>query len=124
MAASNLRALALFALAVPALQAIAAARPVQQQPILMDSQSAEIDLRTNNAVFHKVHIAQGNMSVTADQGQATRHTSGLDFDDSVWVFRGNVKITLEQGLLTSEEAAITFANKVLTKAVANGKPAA
>jgi len=125
MAASNLRALALFALTVSGTQGIAAAsRPAPQQPILLDADSTEVDLRTNNAVFHKVRITQGNTSVSADQGQATRHASGLDFDNSVWVFRGNVKITMDQGQLTSEDAAITFANKVLAKAVANGKPAA
>jgi lipopolysaccharide transport protein LptA len=64
------------------------------------------------------------MSITADQGQATGMASGLDFDNSLWVFRGNVKITMDQGLLTSDDAEITFANKLLSKAVANGKPAA
>jgi lipopolysaccharide transport protein LptA len=123
MAASNLRALVLFAL-VSGSQAIAAAAHPAQQPILLDADSTEVDLRTNNAVFHKVRITQGNTSVSADQGQATRHASGLDFDNSVWVFRGNVKITMDQAQLTSEDAAITFANKVLAKAVANGKPAA
>jgi lipopolysaccharide export system protein LptA len=39
------------------------------------------------------------------------------------VFRGNVKITMDQGQLTSDDAQITFSNKVLTKAVADGKPA-
>jgi lipopolysaccharide transport protein LptA len=124
MAAFNLRAVAFLALAASAPQAVCATHPVQPQPILMDSQSAEVDLRTNNAVFHKVRIAQGNMSVTADQAQATRHTTGLDFDNSIWVFRGNVKISMDQGQLTSDDAAITFVNKVLTKAVATGKPAA
>jgi lipopolysaccharide export system protein LptA len=40
------------------------------------------------------------------------------------VFRGNVKITVEEGLLTSDDAEISFAKKALSKAVANGKPAA
>ena len=60
------------------------------------------------------------MSVAAEQAQAT----GLDFENSRWVFRGNVKITMEQGQLTSDEAEITFAKKILSKAVVNGKPAA
>jgi lipopolysaccharide transport protein LptA len=124
MAASNLRTIAVFALLAPALQANAAARATQE-PIALDAQSSEVDLRSNNAIFHKVRIAQGNMTVTADQGQASRHaTTGLDFDNSLWVFRGNVKITMDQGLLTSDEAQITFVNKALTRAVVNGKPAA
>ena len=117
MAASTLNIIALLAL-----WAAAAREP--QQPILLDAQSTEVDLRTNNAVFHKVRIAQGNMAVTADQGQATRHVTGLDFENSLWAFRGNVKITMDQGELTSDDAQITFADKVLTKAVASGKPAA
>jgi len=128
MAASNLRALAAFALTAPAaLQAIAAPVPThaaQPCPVTLDSESAVVDLRTNNAVFPKVHITQCNMSVTADQGQATQHSSGLNFDNNIWVFRGNVKITMDQGQITSDDATITFANKVLTKAVVTGKPAA
>jgi lipopolysaccharide export system protein LptA len=55
------------------------------------------------------------MSVTADQGQASR---GLgNFENSHWVFRGNVKITMEQGQLTSDEADVTFIKKLLSKAV-------
>jgi lipopolysaccharide export system protein LptA len=123
MAASTLKVLAVFALLAPSAQASAAAARETQQPILLDAQSTEVDLRTNNAIFHKVRISQGSMSVTADQGQATKHTTGLDFDNSVWVFRGNVKITMDQGQLTSDDAQITFTNKVLTKAVADGKPA-
>ena len=80
-------------------------------------------MRNNNVVFRKVRIAQGTMSVSADQGQATRQASGLNFDNSLWVFRGNVKITMDQGQLTADDAEINFAKKLLAKAVANGKPA-
>jgi lipopolysaccharide transport protein LptA len=107
-------------LSAPAAHAAAPA----QQPISLDAQSTEVDLRNNTAVFHKVRIAQGGMAVSADQAQATRHTTGLDFDNGVWVFRGNVKISMDQGQLTADDAQITFANNLLSKAVATGKPAA
>jgi lipopolysaccharide transport protein LptA len=128
MAVSNLKASALIALALFGGQALVpstalAAVPAQQQTITLDAQSSEIDLRTNNVVFRKVRISQGTMSVTADQGQATRQASGLNFDSSLWVFRGNVKISMEQGQLSAEDAEITFLNKLLAKAVANGRPA-
>jgi lipopolysaccharide transport protein LptA len=110
--------LALLALALPASAAFAA--KVEQQTILLEAQSAEMDLKSNSLIYRKVHISQGNMSVSADQAQGT----GLDFENSHWVFRGNVKITMDQGLLTSDEAEITFAKKLLSKAVVNGKPAA
>ena len=119
MAASTLnKAVALFALALPAPLAIAA--HVEQQAISLDAQSSELDYKNNNLIFHKVRITQGNMSVAADQAQAT----GLDFENSRWVFRGNVRITLDQGQLTSDEAEITFSKKLLSKAIVNGNPAA
>ena len=122
MAASTLKALAWVALAWVGLAlpvSRAWPKPVEQQTILLDAQSIEMDFKNNNLLYRKVRISQGNMAVTADQAQ----TTGLDFDDSHWVFRGNVKITMNQGQLTSEEAEIIFAKKLLSKAVVNGKPA-
>jgi lipopolysaccharide transport protein LptA len=118
MAASTLKAVALFALALPALQAMAA--HVEQQAISLDAQSSELDYKNNNLIFRKVRITQGNMSVAADQAQAT----GLDFENSRWVFRGNVRITMDQGQLMSDEAEIIFVKKLLSKAIVNGNPAA
>jgi lipopolysaccharide transport protein LptA len=120
MAGSNLKILALLAL-VSASQVRAAAVP--QQAILFDAQSSEFDLKNNNAIFRKVHIAQGTTTISADLGQTTRGT-GISFDDSLWVFKGNVKITMHGGELTSDDAEINFRRKALEKAVVNGKPAA
>src|ERR1700733_738828 len=117
MAASILKAVALSALVLP-VSAVFAAKV--EQTISLDAQSFEMDLKTNNLIYRKVRIAQGNMSVTADQAQG----SGLNFDNSRWVFRGSVRITMDQGQLTSDEAEITFAKKLLSKALVNGKPAA
>ncbi len=111
-------ALALLAPALPGRRALA--EHMEQQTISLDAQSSELDYKNNNLVFHKVRIAQGNMSVSADQAQGT----GLDFDNSRWVFRGNVKVSMDQGQLTSDEAEITFARKLIAKALVNGKPAA
>ena len=117
MAASILKAVALSALVLP-VSAVFAAKV--EQTISLDAQSFEMDLKTNNLIYRKVRIAQGDMSVTADQAQG----SGLNFDNSRWVFRGSVRITMDQGQLTSDEAEITFAKKLLSKALVNGKPAA
>jgi lipopolysaccharide export system protein LptA len=128
MAVSILKCLAVCALMspAPAANAAAAKTPARdaQEPIYLDAQSSEVGLKTNSAVFTKVRISQGKTAVTADQGQASQHKNALDFENNLWVFRGNVKITMDQGQLTSDEAQITFMNKVLTKAVATGKPAA
>src|SRR3984893_3256091 len=126
MAISNpkTKALVLLALAMPAAQVLAAAQPPVQQTIDLVAQSSEIDLRNDNALFRKVRIAQGATTVTADLGSATKQATGLNFDNSLWVFRGNVRITMDDGELTSDDAVINFAKKVLAKAVVNGKPAA
>ena len=92
-------------------------------PIALDAQSSELDLKNNNVFFRKVRIAQGNNSVTADQGQASREALGGNFDNSLWTFRGNVKITMDQGQLSADDAQVNFVKKLLSKAVANGKPA-
>ncbi len=89
----------------------------------MDAQSADADLANNNVVFRKVKITQGNMAISADQGQGTQQKSRLDFENSLWVFRGNVRISMDEGLLTSDDAEISFVGQELSKAVANGKPA-
>jgi lipopolysaccharide export system protein LptA len=127
MAASSRRLLALIALLAPLAQAGAAAAKLQHDaraPILLDAQSTSIDLKTNSAVFTKIRISQGAMSISADQGQASQQRSAdLYFENNVWNFRGNVKITVEQGVLFSDDAQITFVNSVLSKAVVNGKPA-
>ncbi len=109
-----------LALAAPAVHAAAAA----QQAIALDAQSSELDLRNNNVLFRKVRISQGATTVSADLGSATKQATGLDFDNSLWIFRGNVKITMDDGELTSDDAQINFAKKSLATASVNGKPAA
>jgi lipopolysaccharide transport protein LptA len=126
MAVSSRKLLALLALLAPVVQASAAPTLARdrQAPILLDAQSTSIDLKTNSAVFSKIRISQGGMSITADQGQASQQRSAdLYFENNVWNFRGNVKITVEQGQLFSDDAQITFVNSLLSKAVVNGKPA-
>jgi lipopolysaccharide transport protein LptA len=120
MAASIHKVIVLLALCAPVLPVSRArAEHMEQQNISLDAQSSELDYKNNNLVFHKVRIAQGNMSVAADQAQAT----GLDFENARWVFRGNVKINMDQGQLAADDAEIIFAKKLLAKATVNGKPA-
>jgi lipopolysaccharide export system protein LptA len=120
------RTLLLAALAAGSLlageQCSAAAAKETAGPITLDAQSSELDLKNNIVFFRKPHIAQGNNTVTAEQGQASREALGK-FDNSMWIFRGNVKITMEQGQLTADDAQVNFVKNLLAKAVANGKPA-
>jgi lipopolysaccharide export system protein LptA len=120
MAASIPKVIVLLALsALAPAGSRARAEHMEQQNISLDAQSSELDYKNNNLVFHKVRIAQGTMSVAADQAQAT----GLDFENARWVFRGNVKITMDQGQLAADDAEVIFAKKLLAKAIVNGKPA-
>jgi lipopolysaccharide export system protein LptA len=123
---SHAKLLALVALLAPLAQAHAAPASARdrQADILLEAQSTTIDLKTNTAVFSKIRISRGAMSITADQGQANEQRSkDLYFENNVWNFRGNVKIAVEQGQLFSDDAQITFVNNALSKAIANGKPA-
>jgi lipopolysaccharide transport protein LptA len=125
MAASNpnFRFLAVLAvvLAVPALRASAAA-PAAGGTISLDAASSELDLRTTHVYFRKVRISQGPMSVTADQAQTTQEGVG-NFENGLMTFHSNVKITTEDGQLLADEAQIHFVKRLLSRAVAHGKPA-
>jgi lipopolysaccharide transport protein LptA len=94
-----------------------------QQPIDVTAQFEEVDGKNKTIFLRKVRIAQGNMTLTADQGQANGTGVENAFDNSVWVFKGAVKVTMESGSLSSDEAQVTFTNKVLSKAVVTGRPA-
>ena len=120
----NRLASALFAaaLALPAPRTPAAAPGKESGTISLDAASSELDLRTNNVYFRKVRIEQGPMSVTADQAQTTQEGVG-NFENGVMTFHSNVKITTEDGQLLADEAQIHFVKRLLSRAVAHGKPA-
>ena len=123
MAASNAKLLVLMALTLCAARVFGAVHaPAQGQTITVEASS--FDATETSVIFHRVHISQGTMSITADlgQGQGSNDTS-KNFDDGTWVFRGNVKITTDEGDLASDEAQIKFLRQKLTTAVVNGKPA-
>jgi lipopolysaccharide export system protein LptA len=92
-------------------------------PVTLDAQSFNLDLKNNNVFFRKPRIVQGTNTVTADQGQASREALGGNLDNSLWIFRGDVKSTMDQGQPTADDATVNFVQKLLSKAVANGKPA-
>ena len=103
--------------------ASAAAPKIDKQlPIDFSAQPIDIDYKNHTVVAHKVKITQGNLTLTADQGQVNGSMQTA-FDDSRWVFKGAVKVTMDQGVLNSDEAQVTFVDKALIKAVATGKPA-
>jgi len=104
-----------------AAHACAAPAKSSQEPIDVTAQFEEVDGKNKTVFLRKVRIAQGNMTLTADQGQVTHGVENA-FDDSVWVFKGAVKVTLDQGMLSSDEARVTFATKFELRG-GDGKPA-
>ncbi|HTT02043.1 MAG TPA: lipopolysaccharide transport periplasmic protein LptA [Steroidobacteraceae bacterium] len=89
-------------------------------PITYDAASVDVDYRTQQVVLRDVVITQGDLRVQADRAEAT----GLNFDDSHWVFTGNVHIRAEQrGTLQSERATVEFRHNQIEKAIATGTPA-
>jgi lipopolysaccharide export system protein LptA len=97
-----------------------AAGPRQSElPINVDATSSDFDYRNNTLLFRDVVITQGAVQVRANEATAT----GLNFENSEWVFRGNVRITVEGGSLQSEEARVNFVNNAIAKAIITGSPA-
>jgi lipopolysaccharide transport protein LptA len=121
--AASIRKLCLGLALTWASHAVAAPIKASQEPIDVTAQYEEIDGKNKSILLRKVRIAQGNMTLTADQGQVNGTGVENAFDNSVWVFRGAVKVTMDQGVLNSDEARVTFSNKVLSNAVVTGKPA-
>src|ERR1700721_4809650 len=72
----------------------AAAAPIvksSQEPIDVTAQYEEVDAKNKTVFLRKVRIAQGNMTLTADQGQVNGTGGENAFDNSIWVFKGPVK---------------------------------
>jgi lipopolysaccharide export system protein LptA len=88
-------------------------------PITVDAKSSDFDYKNSTLVFQGVRIAQGPLSVEADEAVAT----GLNFDDSRWTFKGNVKITTADGRLNSNDATVQFAKNEISTALITGGPA-
>ena len=97
------------------------AGPKQQShlPINVDAESSDFDYAKNSLLFRKVRVSQGTTIVEAEEATAT----GLNFENSRWVFRGNVKISVDSGFLSSDEAAVNFADNQIARAQISGSPA-
>ncbi len=90
-----------------------------QSAITLDAASSEIDGRSNEVLLHKVIIRQQGYVIRADRARAT----GLDFENSHWVFSGSVDITTPDGHSTGDEATVNFADNRLQQAQLTGQPA-
>lgn len=113
------RLLALPALLLGTLAAHAAGPKQADLPIDLNAVSTDFDYRNNTLLFREVIITQGTVEVRADEATA----SGLNFENSQWVFRGNVRIKVDGGALQSNEAQVKFTDNVIAHATITGSPA-
>jgi len=93
--------------------------PDLRLPISLDADSTDYDGKSSMLRFKGLRLSQGNISVQADEGLATK----LDFDDSLWHFNGNVIIDTENGHIECDAADLNFANHQLQLATITGSPA-
>jgi len=93
---------------------------MQRGTISVDAETTSLDYKAHHVTLKKVVISQGDLRVMADRAEA----SGIDFDNSRWVFTSNVHITSEQlGVLRSDSATVEFRNDRLESALVTGNPA-
>lgn len=100
---------------------LAHAAPLQKSTanIVVESDSAEVDAVSKKIVLPKVRIAQDGYVIQADEARAT----GLNFENSEWVFSGQVKITTPDGFSTADRATVLFAQNQITQLHITGAPA-
>lgn len=93
--------------------------PDPTQDIVITANSSVLDHRQNTVFYRKVRIAQGDVSIEADEAAA----SGREFENSKWTFTGDVRIRLPNGSIDSDSAVVTFASGQIAQARMTGKPA-
>jgi lipopolysaccharide transport protein LptA len=92
----------------------------RQLPIDLNAASTDVDYKANRVRFRDVVISQGDTTVQAERAEAT----GLDFEDSRWIFEGDVRIHVEQrGTLRSDRAIVEFTDNRIARATITGEPA-
>ncbi len=110
---------ALVAAALALAPAPCAADDQRSLPITVEADSSDFDYRNSVLVFRNVRITQGDARVEAEQATAT----GLEFENSRWLFEGSVRISVADGRLESDRASVRFVNNEIEGAEVAGSPA-
>ncbi len=105
-------------LAVAITCSLARAQPRNELEIKLEADASDIDRKNDRLLFYKVQITQGELGIRADSAQG----SGLDFENSDWLFSGNVQIKSPATLIEAREATLTFLKHRLRKATVIGEP--
>jgi len=96
---------------------------VGKDPVRWVARSWDLDYKTRVTHLHgEVKISQGEMSVAADEAEAT--ATSADSRNSHWVFTGNVHVRAErQGELHADRATVEITDGALASANVTGSPA-
>lgn len=83
------------------------------------AETTQFDGKQNMAIFTGLRIAQGRISIEADEGRATN----ADQAKAKWHFSGNVQIMVNNGRIDCDAADLEFADFSLKSAAVTGSPA-
>ena len=88
-------------------------------PMDIDADNTTIDGKNSMIIFNGLRLTQGQVSIQADEGRATR----MELEDSTWQFSGNVVIDVGAGHIECDKAELFFDDFELQRAVVTGSPA-
>jgi lipopolysaccharide transport protein LptA len=88
-------------------------------PMDIDADNTTLDGKNSMIVFNGLRLTQGQISIQADEGRASR----MDLEDSYWRFQGNVVIDVGEGRIQCDRAELYFDDFRLKKATVTGSPA-
>jgi lipopolysaccharide transport protein LptA len=88
-------------------------------PMDIDADNTTIDGRNSMIIFNGLRLTQGQVSIQADEGRATR----MELEDSYWNFAGNVIIDVGTGRIECDTAELLFDEFRLRQATVVGSPA-
>jgi len=88
-------------------------------PMDINADNTSIDGKNSMIIFSGLTLTQGNVSIQADEGRATR----MELEDASWHFSGNVIIDIGAGHIECDSAELMFDDFRLRQAVVSGTPA-
>ena len=81
------------------------------------SETMDFDGKTSTMIYTGLRFSQGNISIEADEGRATRQEQ----ENSAWQFAGNVTIDVGNGHIKCDSANLVFKGNVLSHATVTGE---
>jgi lipopolysaccharide transport protein LptA len=110
---------AIWLLFLPCLAAAQANDLDMRLPMDIDADNTTFDGKNSMIIFSGLRLTQGQVSIEADEGRATR----MELEDSTWEFSGNVVIDIGAGRIECDTANLYFDDFRLRRAVVTGSPA-